>query len=56
MWVDESYPYLEVFTGDALPDPARRRQGLGVEPMSVPPNAMVTGEAVSVVKPTESWR
>jgi aldose 1-epimerase len=56
VWVDESYPYLEVFTGDALPDPARRRQGLGVEPMSVPPNAMVTGEAVSVVKPTESWR
>jgi aldose 1-epimerase len=56
VWVDEAYPYLEVFTGDALPDPARRRQGLGVEPMSVPPNAFVTGEALSVVRPTESWQ
>jgi aldose 1-epimerase len=54
-WVDEAYPYLEIFTGDALPDPTRRRQGLGVEPMSVPPNAMVTGESVVVLEPSESW-
>jgi aldose 1-epimerase len=54
-WIDEAYPYLEIFTGDALPDPSRRRQGLGVEPMSVPPNAMVTGESVVVLEPAESW-
>jgi aldose 1-epimerase len=55
-WTDEAYPYLEIFTGDALPDPSRRRQGLGVEPMSVPPNAMVTGESVVVLEPGASWQ
>jgi aldose 1-epimerase len=56
VWVDEAFPYLELFTGDALPDPARRRQGLGVEPMSVPPNAMVTGESVITLDPGDQWR
>jgi aldose 1-epimerase len=55
VWVNKAYPYLEIFTGDALPDPARRRRGLGVEPMSVPPNAMVTGESVVTVEPGEHW-
>lgn len=54
VWVDASYPYLEVFTGDALPDPARRRQGLGVEPMTCPPNAFVTGEDVVRLEPGAS--
>jgi aldose 1-epimerase len=56
VWVDAAYPYLEVFTGDALPDESRRRQGLGVEPMSAPPNAMATGESLAVVEPGEQWR
>ena len=56
VWVDAAYPYLELFTGDALPDPSRRRQGLGVEPMSVPPNALVTGESVVALDPGASWR
>jgi aldose 1-epimerase len=56
VWVDEAYPYLEVFTGDALPDPSRRRRGLGVEPMSVPPNAFATGESLTVLEPGKSWR
>lgn len=56
LWVDEAYPYLEVFTGDALPDPGRRRQGLGVEPMSAPPNALATGESIVVLQPDEAWR
>jgi aldose 1-epimerase len=56
LWVDEAYPYLEVFTGDTLPDPARRRQGLGVEPMSAPPNAMVTGESIVTLEPEQRWQ
>ncbi len=39
IWLDESYPYVELFTGDSLPDSQRRRRGLGVEPMTAPPNA-----------------
>lgn len=55
-WLDGSYAYIEVFTGDALPDPARRRQGLGVEPMSAPPNALATGESLVVLEPGGRWR
>jgi aldose 1-epimerase len=53
-WVDEAYPYLEVFTGDTLA-PSRRRQGLGVEPMSAPPNAMATGESLVVLDTDSCW-
>jgi aldose 1-epimerase len=56
VWMDEAYPYVEVFSGDALPDPSRRRQGLGLEPMSAPPNAMVTGEGLVRLEPGESWQ
>jgi aldose 1-epimerase len=55
VWVDAAYPYLEIFTGDGLPDPGRRRQGLGVEPMSAPPNAFVTGESLVTLEPGETW-
>jgi aldose 1-epimerase len=55
VWVGEAFRYLELFTGDGLPDPTRRRQGLGVEPMSAPPNAFATGESLAVVEPGVSW-
>lgn len=54
LWVDESYSYLEVFTGDTLA-PGRRRRGLGIEPMSAPPNAMATGQSLVVLDPDGSW-
>jgi aldose 1-epimerase len=58
LWVDGSYPYLEVFTGDTLA-PARRRRGLGAEPMTCPPNAFATGEQVHRLEPgstlSTSW-
>jgi aldose 1-epimerase len=56
VWVDAAYPYLEIFTGDALPDAERRRRGLGVEPMSAPPNALATGTDLARVAPGEQWR
>jgi aldose 1-epimerase len=55
VWVDAAYPYLEVLPGDALRVPARRRRGLGVEPMSAPPNALATGEAVTRLEPGAEW-
>jgi aldose 1-epimerase len=58
LWVDEHYPYLEVFTGDTLA-PARRRRGLGGEPMTCPPNALASGEQVLRLEPgdvvTTTW-
>jgi aldose 1-epimerase len=52
LWVDESYPWLMVFTGDPLPDVARR--GIAVEPMTCPPNAFRTGESLIRLEPGES--
>ena len=56
LWVDDAYPYLEIFTGDGLPDADRRRRGLGVEPMSAPPNALASGEAIVVLSAGQQWR
>jgi aldose 1-epimerase len=56
VWIGEAYPYLEIFTGDALPESSGPRRGLGVEPMSMPPNAMVTGESVVTLEPGEQWQ
>jgi aldose 1-epimerase len=52
LWVDESYPYLMVFTGDPLPDVARR--SIAVEPMTCPPNAFRTHDSLIVLEPGES--
>jgi aldose 1-epimerase len=52
LWLDESYGYLELFTGDSQPSVNRR--SLAVEPMTCPPNAFRTGEGVRVLEPGES--
>jgi aldose 1-epimerase len=51
LWVDEGYPYVMVFTGDI---PAVQRRGLAVEPMTCPPNAFRSGEALVTLEPGES--
>lgn len=53
LWVDESYPIVELYTGDTLSEP-RRRRGLGAEPMSCPPNAFQTGEGVLRLEPGQT--
>jgi aldose 1-epimerase len=58
LWVDRSYPFVELYTGDTLSEP-RRRRGLGTEPMTCPPNAFQTGEGVVRLErgetATSSW-
>ena len=51
LWVDHGYPYVMVFTGDI---PAVRRRRLAVEPMTWPPNAFRSGEALVTLGPGES--
>jgi aldose 1-epimerase len=53
LWVDETYPYLMLFSGDQLPDVNRR--GLAIEPMTCPPNAFRTGDALIVLEPGSSF-
>lgn len=59
VWFDAAFPYLEIYTAHDLPDTDRRRGGLGVEPMTAPPNALRTGEGLIHLLPgtshTASW-
>jgi aldose 1-epimerase len=56
LWVDESYPYLMLFTGDL---PEVKRSALAVEPMTCAPNAFRSGEGLIVLEPggsvTSTW-
>jgi aldose 1-epimerase len=52
LWMDESYRYVQLFTGDPLPDVSRR--SLAVEPMTCPPNAFRTGEDLIRLEPGAS--
>jgi aldose 1-epimerase len=58
LWVDETYPIVEIYTADTLAAP-RRRRGLGTEPMTCPPNALQTGEGIIRLEPgarvTTAW-
>lgn len=53
LWFDRSYSLVEIYTGDVLA-PHRRRRGLGVEPMTAPPNAFATGELVVRLEPGQT--
>ena len=53
LWVDKTYAYLMLFTGDPLPDVNRR--SLAVEPMTCPPNAFRSGESLVRLEPGDSF-
>ncbi|MGH3243881.1 MAG: aldose 1-epimerase family protein [Spirillospora sp.] len=56
LWADDAHPWIEIYTADNAPHP---REGLGVEPMSCPPNAFASGEGVASLEPgsefTGTW-
>ncbi len=54
LWFDAAFGHLMLFTGDTLAAGERRR-GLGVEPMSCPPNAFQSGDGVVVLEPEQEW-
>lgn len=54
IWVDETYPYVETYTGDTLADD-RARRGLGTEPMTCAPDAFNSGDGLLRIEPGESF-
>ncbi len=54
LWVDGSFSYIMVFTGDTLSDPDARRRGIAVEPMTCAPNAFRSGDGLQILGPGES--
>jgi aldose 1-epimerase len=55
LWVDETFDYLMVFTGDTVEPPERRRRAVAVEPMTCPPNAFVSGRGLIRLEPGATW-
>ena len=53
LWVNQSYRYLMLFSGDPLPNV--RRRSLAVEPMTCPPNAFRTSENLIRLEPGSSF-
>lgn len=52
--VDESWPWLQIFTGDGLPE-GQRRRSLAVEPMTCPPNALADDVDLVVLEAGRDW-
>jgi len=55
IWLDRSFGFVQVFTGDTLPDRSRRRLGIAVEPTSSAPNAFNNGDGLIVLPPGGSF-
>jgi aldose 1-epimerase len=55
LWMDEGFRYVQVYTADTVPDPARRRGGIALEPMTCAPDAFNSGEGLVVIAPGESY-
>jgi galactose mutarotase-like enzyme len=51
LWLGEGTRYVQVYTGDTLPEPERRRRGLAVEAMSCPADAFRGGTDLTTLEP-----
>jgi aldose 1-epimerase len=52
--VDEAWPWLQIYTGDGMPE-GQRRRSLAVEPMTCPPNALADDADLLVLEPGTDW-
>jgi len=55
LWMDDSFGYVMVYTGDTLEPPERRRRAIAVEPMTCPPDALRSGTDLVRLEPGASW-
>jgi aldose 1-epimerase len=53
--MDHRFDHLQVYTGDAVADPRRRRRGLALAPMTCAPDAFNTGEGLVTLAPGETF-
>jgi aldose 1-epimerase len=51
VWLDRNHEYVWVYSGDTLPEAARRRRSLAIEPYTCASNAFNSGFGVQVVPP-----
>jgi aldose 1-epimerase len=55
LWAGEGFAYLQAYTGDTLEPASRHRQAVAIEPMTCPPNALVTGTDLIRLEPGATW-
>jgi aldose 1-epimerase len=55
VWMDERFRYVHVYTADAVDDPARRRAGIAIEPVTCAPDAFNSGAGLEVLEPGASF-
>ncbi|MFJ2931509.1 gluconokinase, GntK/IdnK-type [Streptomyces sp. NPDC087219] len=51
LWLGDGTRWVQVYTGDTLAEPERRRRGVAVEAMSCPPDAFRSGADLTVLQP-----
>ncbi|MCX5232535.1 gluconokinase, GntK/IdnK-type [Streptomyces sp. NPDC006553] len=51
LWLGDGTRWVQVYTGDTLTEPERRRRGVAVEAMSCPPDAFRSGTDLTVLQP-----
>ncbi|MGW7202884.1 gluconokinase, GntK/IdnK-type [Streptomyces sp. NPDC054837] len=54
LWLGDGTRYVQVYTGDTLAEPERRRRGVAVEPMSCPADALRSGTDLTVLEPGDT--
>lgn len=54
LWADAHHPWLQIYTGDQLDDPQRRRTAIAIEPMTCPPDAFRSGDDLIILEPDDA--
>ena len=55
LWQDRELDFVQIYTGDTLPEPERRRRSVAVEPMSCAPDAFNSGDGLRVLAPGDAF-
>ncbi len=51
VWLDAAHQYVQIYSGDTLPDASRRRRSLAIEPYTCAADAFNNGFGVRTIKP-----
>ncbi|SDU63058.1 aldose 1-epimerase family protein [Jiangella alkaliphila] len=55
LWQEPAFGYVQMWVTDYFPGPGGPADAVAVEPMTAPPNALRTGEALRWLLPDETW-
>ncbi len=56
LWLDAAHQYVQIYSGDTLPDVNRRRRSLAIEPYTCAADAFNNGFGVRTIKPGDVFQ